>query len=202
MSIKLDEIDVILLTRLNEDGRTTYSSLSTELGITVPTVKSRIDKLIKIGVIGHIGIYLNPHSLTQESSAMIMVRVNKKNIPKFLEYMKNIEEIKDVYEVLDEYNIFIITQHLPLNIQRMVFEDLRDQEVVEKAQIKVLTKEIQSHPHIVPKHSILLNIKCEYCGKTLSESYESEKLADVRHFFCCRSCLTNYKKWWEKQLNI
>ena len=202
MSIKLDEIDISLLTRLNKDGRTTYSNLSTELGITVPTVKSRIDKLMKIGVIDHIGIFLNPHSLTQESSSMILLQVNKKNMTKFLDYIKDIEEIKDVYEVLNEYNILIITQHLPINIQRIVFEDLKDQEMVEKAQIKVLTKEIQSHPHIVPKHSILLNIRCEYCGKTLSESYESEKLADVRHFFCCRSCLTNYKKWWEKQLDI
>ncbi|MHA1330457.1 MAG: winged helix-turn-helix transcriptional regulator [Candidatus Hodarchaeales archaeon] len=201
MSIELDDKDLTILSRLNEDGRTTYSDLAAELALTVPTVKSRIDKLIKIGVIDHIGVYLKPHSLTKEGAALISLHVSSKDLEEIINYLSSLEEIREVYEVLDEFNILILTQHQPLNMHHLIFEELKNNALVKKAQIKILTKELFSKPHRIPKDSFLLNIRCEYCGKQITESYESEKLADVRHYFCCSSCLKNYKKWWQKQIS-
>ncbi|MFX0173393.1 MAG: Lrp/AsnC family transcriptional regulator, partial [Candidatus Hodarchaeota archaeon] len=109
MSIELDNNDLVILSKLNEDGRVTYSELANELHLTVPTVKSRIDKLLKIGVIHHIGIYLNPHSLTNDSTALIAIQVDKDNKKEFLEYLLSLEEVKEIFEVLDEFNILLRT---------------------------------------------------------------------------------------------
>ncbi|MHA1971763.1 MAG: winged helix-turn-helix transcriptional regulator [Candidatus Hodarchaeales archaeon] len=201
MSIELDDKDLTILLRLNEDGRTTYSDLAAELSLTVPTVKSRMDKLIKIGVIDHIGIYLKPHSLTKEGASLIYLQVANKDLEEITKYLSSLEEIREVYEVLDEFNVLILTQHQPLNMHHMIFEALKSNPLIKKARIKILTKEIFSRPHRIPKDSHLLNVRCEYCGKQLTESYESEKLAEVRHYFCCTSCLKNYKNWWQKQIS-
>ncbi|MFX0123928.1 MAG: winged helix-turn-helix transcriptional regulator [Candidatus Hodarchaeota archaeon] len=199
MKIELDNADLTILNRLNENGRTTYSELANELNITVPTVKSRIEKLTKIGVIHHIGIYLNPHSLTNESAALIKVKVDKEKKEKFIDFLTSINEIREVFEVLDEFNILMITQNQPLNMHHILFEEVKAHSSIKNAEISILVKEVFANPHRIPKQSQLLNVRCEYCGKQISDSYESEKFEDIRHYFCCTSCLRNYKKWRESQ---
>ncbi|MFX0016704.1 MAG: winged helix-turn-helix transcriptional regulator [Promethearchaeota archaeon] len=199
--IELDNTDLTILNRLNENGRSTYSEIADELNLTVPTVKSRIEKLMKIGVIHHIGIYLNPHSLTNESAALIHLKVKKEMIKEFINFLNTINEVREVFEVLDEFNMLIITQNQPLNMHQILFEKIKSFSCIEGAKINILLKEVFSNPHRIPEQSQLLNINCEYCGKQISDSYETEKIEDIRHYFCCTSCLRNYKKWRESQIN-
>ncbi len=198
--IELDNNDLIILDKLNENGRMTYSDLANKLGFTVPTIKSRIEKLLKIGVIHHIGIYLNPHSLTNDSSSLISIQVDKNKKKEFFDFLLSLDEVKEVFEVLDEFNILIISQIQPLNMHQLLFEELKSHPNVNRAKLSLLVKEIISRPHRIPKHNTLLNIKCEYCGKTITADYESEKFDEVRHYFCCKSCLGNYKKWRKTQI--
>jgi DNA-binding Lrp family transcriptional regulator len=197
--IELDNNDLVILDKLNENGRTTYSELAQELGLTVPTIKSRLDKLLKIGVIHHIGIYLNPHSLTNDSAALIKLEIDKSKKKEFLEFLISLEEIKDVFEALDEYNIVLITQIQPLQMHQLLFNEIKSRSGIKRANLILLIKEIASKPHRIPKQNTLLNIRCEYCGKVITSSYESEKFDDVRHYLCCKSCLNNYKKWRHSQ---
>ncbi|UCG90185.1 MAG: winged helix-turn-helix transcriptional regulator [Candidatus Heimdallarchaeota archaeon] len=202
LKIEIDNVDLTILNRLNENGRATYSELADELHLTVPTVKSRIEKLMKIGVIHHIGVYLNPHSLTNESAALIRIKVNKEKKHKLIDFLTSINEVREVFEVLDDFNILIMTQIQPLSMHQILFENIKSYSYVEGAKISILLKEVFSNPHRIPKQSQLLNIRCEYCGKQISDNYESEKFDDIRHYFCCTSCLKNYKKWRKSQISV
>lgn len=197
LKVELDNADLTILNRLNENGRATYSEIANDLNLTVPTVRSRIDKLIKIGVIHHIGIYLNPHSLTNESAALINIKANKEHKKEFIDFLTSLDEVREVFEVLDEFNILLITQMQPLNMHQILFEEIKANSNIEEVKISILLKEVFSNPHRIPKQSQLLNIRCEYCGKQITDSYETEKFDDIRHYFCCKSCLRNYKKWRE-----
>ncbi|MFX1504990.1 MAG: winged helix-turn-helix transcriptional regulator [Promethearchaeota archaeon] len=199
LKIELDNSDLTILNRLNENGRITYSELANELNLTVPTVKSRIDKLTNIGVIHHIGVYLNPHSLTNESAALIKVKVDKEKKEEFIKFLTSVNEVREVFEVLDEFNLMMITQNQPLNMHHILYEEIKAHSYVENAEINILVKQVFANPHRIPKQSQLLNVRCEYCGKQISDSYETEKFKETRHYFCCTSCLRNYKKWRESQ---
>ncbi|MFX0206187.1 MAG: winged helix-turn-helix transcriptional regulator [Candidatus Hodarchaeota archaeon] len=199
LKIELDNPDLTILNRLNENGRITYSELANELNLTVPTVKSRIDKLTKIGVIHHIGVYLNPHSLTNESAALIKVKVDKEKKEEFIKFLTSVNEVREVFEVLDEFNLMMITQNQPLNMHHILYEEIKAHSYVENAEINILVKQVFANPHRIPKQSQLLNVRCEYCGKQISDSYETEKFEEIRHYFCCTSCLRNYEKWRESQ---
>ncbi|MFV2016206.1 MAG: Lrp/AsnC family transcriptional regulator, partial [Candidatus Heimdallarchaeota archaeon] len=48
---KLDDKDIEILTILIKDSRTTLSSLGGKISVSIPTVKSRIDKLLGLGII-------------------------------------------------------------------------------------------------------------------------------------------------------
>jgi DNA-binding Lrp family transcriptional regulator len=197
-TIDLDVKDLTILNRLNEKGRATYSEIADELMLTVPTVKARIDKLVKIGVINHFGIYLNPHALTNDTAAILSFHVHTEELRTFLDHLRSLKEIKTVFEVLDSYNLLVITHFQPLNLHQVLFEELLTHPSVKQGKIQILVKEIQSKPHQIPKSTTSLNLKCDYCGKQITGEYESLKLKDTRYYFCCTSCLANYKQWYEK----
>jgi DNA-binding Lrp family transcriptional regulator len=200
MSITLDRKDLTILTRLNKDGRITYSQLATELHLTVPTVKSRIEKLSKIGVIHHIGVYLNPHSLTSDCAAIIALKVTSIQKKEFIDHISSLEEVREVFEVLDEFNFLILSQIQSQESSKVLFEQLLALPQVETGKITILLKEVLMNPHRIPTNTTLLNVNCEYCGKQIIDSYETAMIEEVRHYFCCKTCLKSYIKWRKKQL--
>jgi Lrp/AsnC family leucine-responsive transcriptional regulator len=51
LPIQLDETDVAILKSLMEDGRKSFRAISREIKVTAPTVKSRYDRLVNMGLI-------------------------------------------------------------------------------------------------------------------------------------------------------
>ena len=51
MPVDVDETDVAILKSLMEDGRKSFRAISREIKISTPTVKSRYERLVNIGLI-------------------------------------------------------------------------------------------------------------------------------------------------------
>ena len=51
MPVDLDDIDVAILKSLMEDGRKSFRAISRQINVSTPTVKSRYERLINIGLI-------------------------------------------------------------------------------------------------------------------------------------------------------
>ena len=51
MPIDLDDIDVAVLKSLMEDGRKSFRAISREIKVSTPTVKSRYERLVNIGLV-------------------------------------------------------------------------------------------------------------------------------------------------------
>ena len=51
MPIKLDDIDIALLESLIKDGRKSFNEIAKEIKTSAPTVKTRYDRLVNIGLI-------------------------------------------------------------------------------------------------------------------------------------------------------
>ena len=51
MPIDLDTIDIAILKSLMEDGRKSFRAISREIKVSTPTVKSRYERLVNIGLV-------------------------------------------------------------------------------------------------------------------------------------------------------
>ena len=51
MPIDLDDIDVAVLKSLMEEGRKSFRAISREIKVSTPTVKSRYERLVNIGLV-------------------------------------------------------------------------------------------------------------------------------------------------------
>lgn len=67
MPWNLDEIDISLLESLMSDGRKSFRAISREIKVSAPTVKSRYERLINLGLIKGISVILDPTLLEYDT---------------------------------------------------------------------------------------------------------------------------------------
>jgi len=60
---KLDKTDLRILTTLLENARTSYAALARETNLTIPSIKTRIQKYIDTGLIEKFTIILDEHMI-------------------------------------------------------------------------------------------------------------------------------------------
>ncbi len=71
MPLKLDEIDVALLESLIKDGRKSFRQIAREINVSTPTVKTRYDRLVNVGLIKAILPDLDFGKLETKTSMML-----------------------------------------------------------------------------------------------------------------------------------
>jgi Lrp/AsnC family transcriptional regulator for asnA, asnC and gidA len=110
---KIDEIDRRLIKLLAEDGRRAVKELSIELNLSVPTVQSRMKRLIEQGVLKIAGL-VNASKAGGTLIAIIGIRVE--DVSKMARVLDQLAEFKQVSwatAVTGQYDIFaevIITE--------------------------------------------------------------------------------------------
>ncbi|MFL6503572.1 MAG: AsnC family transcriptional regulator [Nitrososphaera sp.] len=95
MPVDLDDTDVAILKSLMQDGRKSFRAISREIKVSTPTVKSRYQRLVNIGLIKSVKPEID------------LSKVNKDRKNQFFgeETMKQLEEQKRNFHVKVEKNM-------------------------------------------------------------------------------------------------
>ncbi len=99
----LDDLDIAILKKLQENGRTKRSELADLIGLSLPSLSERLKKLEENGIIEGYYAKLNRHVFGYDIMAFIIVMMDSsKNYEKFAEHVKKTPEILECYAVLGE----------------------------------------------------------------------------------------------------
>lgn len=101
----LDKIDLKILQRLLEDGRTSFSNLAKEVSLTDVAVKKRFDRLIRKKIISSVSADLNYKELGFENPVFIQIRTELNKTNEILDSLREKENIIELYQMLGEYNV-------------------------------------------------------------------------------------------------
>ena len=71
MPLKLDKIDVALLESLVKDGRKSFRQISREINVSTPTVKTRYERMVNVGLIKAILPDIDLGKLEKKTSIML-----------------------------------------------------------------------------------------------------------------------------------
>ncbi len=71
MPHELDDIDIGIVTSLQEDGRKSFRQIARELDISTPTVQARYQRLVNIGLIKSISPVIDSTNLANEQKEKI-----------------------------------------------------------------------------------------------------------------------------------
>jgi len=99
----LDEKDLKILEILQDDGRASYSQISRILGMSEAAIYSRIQKLLKLGIIRRFQAILDPDKLGFTLTAFIAVTAHPAKYEDVLKALAEIPEIQEIHDVTGDY---------------------------------------------------------------------------------------------------
>lgn len=100
---KLDTIDHRLLEILQKNARTKLNEMAQQLGLTIPTISERIQKLEERGFIKGYTTILDARRLGKDITAFITVSIDSsKHYQMFMERARETEEILECHSVTGE----------------------------------------------------------------------------------------------------
>ncbi|MEM2898911.1 MAG: Lrp/AsnC family transcriptional regulator [Nitrososphaerota archaeon] len=121
MTFELDELDRQIIELMRRDARRSYQSIGRELGVSEGTVRKRVKRLIKSGVIKRFTIEVER---PQQVQAISMVSVDPSvPTPTVAEKLARLRGVERVYEVTGQYDaLVIITLNSMTELNRCIEE--------------------------------------------------------------------------------
>ncbi|MEJ5351605.1 MAG: Lrp/AsnC family transcriptional regulator [Melioribacteraceae bacterium] len=99
----IDELDISILKKLQENGRTKRSELAELIGLSLPSLSERLKKLEDNNVIEGYYAKLNRHVFGYDIMVFIVVFMDSsKNYEKLIEHVKKTPEILECHAILGE----------------------------------------------------------------------------------------------------
>ncbi|MDK2373137.1 MAG: Lrp/AsnC family transcriptional regulator [Candidatus Korarchaeota archaeon] len=103
-SLLLDEMDRKILEMLIKDARTPYTEIAKKLNVSEATIRKRVSKLIKSGVIKRFTVEIGESGM----KAIVLVKVRPgHNIPEIAKTISDLGDVVKACEVTGEYDIAV-----------------------------------------------------------------------------------------------
>lgn len=100
MKTHLDEVDIHILSLLQDDGRVTNADLAKLVGLSPPSVLQRVRALEKSGLIRGYHAILDPDRLGLRVTALAMISLSLHQEQPIERFRRSIQEIPEVLECL------------------------------------------------------------------------------------------------------
>ena len=105
-TVELDDVDRRIMRLLRRDGRMTYAHIARTAGISEPTVRKRVDRLLHAGAI-YIVARVNPAPIGFPIDAVIGVRVARGRVMQVGRELAQMENIAYVSYLAGSFDIMI-----------------------------------------------------------------------------------------------
>ena len=103
---QLDRIDHVVIARLIEDGRTSFSAIAKETNLTDVAIKKRFESLKRRNVIRAVSADLNLKVLGFENPIFVQMRTEISKNKDIIKKLNEFDFVVESYQVLGEYNLF------------------------------------------------------------------------------------------------
>jgi Lrp/AsnC family transcriptional regulator for asnA, asnC and gidA len=102
--VLLDEMDLAILSHLEEDGRKTYSDIASSLGVTVSTISTRVKRLIDRRVLTILG-FLDPGRVGFNVPATVFISARPGHAEAVAEAVSELPEVSWVALFTGDFDV-------------------------------------------------------------------------------------------------
>lgn len=194
--MKLDKVDVEILKILRKDGRASFRDIAKKVGVTTPTVSSKVGMYEQMGIIKGFGVFLDTDALG-EITILLSVKCKPSDVPKLAEKLKEREYVREVYLVGGSWVSVKATLVDNIHLNEFIAELTTIEEILDY-EYKPIVDTIKEEPRAVLSEGINAVISCFYCRKPMHDKPVKIKLDGKDHFLCCDTCAKEYRKKYEK----
>ena len=142
----LSEIDISILEILQGDGRASYSAIARKLGIAESTIRYRVEKLKKSGVITGFQAHLNPRRVGLGITAIALIKVNATEIVDASETLSIFEESHHLFRTTGSYDLVSVVHARDIAHLNDLIERIKKIPGVREASVEVATHLVKTEP--------------------------------------------------------
>lgn len=103
----LDRIDLLLLRRLLEDGRASFSQLARETNLTDVAIKKRFERLKRQGVINSVTAELNLDVLGFSKPVFVLMKTEPGKNKQITKRLNEMEHVVEFHELMGEHTFLL-----------------------------------------------------------------------------------------------
>ncbi len=103
----MDKIDLLLLGRLLDDGRASFSQLARETSLTDVAIKKRFERLKRQGIIQSISAELNVDVLGFSKPVFVLLKTDPGKNKQISKRLSEMEQVVEFHELMGEHNFML-----------------------------------------------------------------------------------------------
>lgn len=146
LSVKLDDVDKEILKILQEDARRPYAKIASQLKVTEGTIRFRVGKLLREGVITRFMALIDPRKVGMQVTAVVMLRVEAAFLDEVFNQLVSLHESQHVFQSTGEYDIVAIMHAHDLNHLGNLMNRIKSFAGVRNASVSVITRLVRVEP--------------------------------------------------------
>lgn len=194
MPLRLDETDTAILKALMKDGRLSFRQIAAQVGVTTPTVESRVKKMTESGVIKKIAPILDIDKVEKGVAALLMLKVELSKVNSVIEKLAPLDEVRSIFLSTGEANAIVRVAAS----SNESFQDFLNERVaslgVDVVSSEVITRTVKDEQGVALYGEMAVALVCDYCGGEISGKPFTLNVEQGKRFFCCKTCLSSYKE--------
>lgn len=102
----MDELDLIILETLQEDGRTPFTQIAKKAGVVESTIRSRYASLVEQGIVQTIAV-VDPFAVGYNAPALIGICVEPGRVYSVAQALENLTEVSYLVLILGAYDLVV-----------------------------------------------------------------------------------------------
>lgn len=190
----LDETDREILESLSEDARRPFSDIADRVDLSAPAVSDRVDRLEEMGVIEGFTLRIDHETLSSGVGVLVRLELPLSSVEQAYRGLADHDRVEHVFETADGEVVCTATID-PGAVDRLLAEALADPDVIGSLHVQLLaSREWDS----TIGTDVELAIDCVECGNTVTSEGESARIDETLYHFCCGTCLSRFKKRYDR----
>jgi Lrp/AsnC family leucine-responsive transcriptional regulator len=186
---ELDELDVKILSLLQEDGRQSFRDIAKSTHTSVPTITSRVERMQQLGIIRRFTIDIDQEKIEGHHIAVLVVDVKPSESANIVSKLSAMDEVVEICTSSD--SDFGIVAKVMGNIDDIIrIQNTLTDPGINRARA-ILVKDIISKDARTTAAS-LIKMSCSYCNKEIAEGAIKTKVGDRIYYFCCNTCKSTF----------
>jgi Lrp/AsnC family transcriptional regulator for asnA, asnC and gidA len=141
LNMEIDEVDLNILSSLQENSRTPFTKIAGKLGVSDATIHLRVKKMEELGLIEKYTIIVNEKEIGQPVTTYVLIRVDPGTVEDVCLKLRELDEVYEVCEIHERYDILV-------KVRGSGLEDIRDT-LIQK--IRSITDVVGSEAYTVYK---------------------------------------------------
>ncbi len=143
---ELSDLDLKLLTILQDDARKSYSDMARQLGVPESTVRYRVDRLVKEGVISRFMAILVPRKIGLEITAIALIKVDPDRLDEASKRLAAFEESHHLFRSTGVYDLVSVVHARDMRHLNELIARVRRLPGVREASVEVATYLVKVEP--------------------------------------------------------